>query len=67
MKGESPYYNRGEDRMNNEYRVYTIRLARYLTDKGFNINRTTQDVKRPDYFNWYFDNTPELVKAIEEY
>lgn len=50
-----------------EYRVYTIKLARYLTDKGFKIIRTTQDVKKPDFLNWYFENTPDLEKAIKNY
>lgn len=51
----------------NEYRVYTIRMAHYLTAKGFKILRTTQDVKKPQFLNWYFENTPELSTAIDEY
>ena len=50
-----------------EYRVYTIRLAHYLTSKGFAILRTTQDVKKPEFLNWYFEKTPELEAAIAEY
>lgn len=53
--------------MNYEYRVYTIRLAHYLTEKGFTILRTTQDVKKPEFLNWYFEKTPELELAIAEY
>ena len=50
-----------------EYRVYTIRLAHYLTEKGFTILRTTQDVKKPEFLNQYFEKTPELELAIAEY
>ena len=51
----------------NEYRVYTIRLARYLTERNFRITRTVQDIKSPKYINWMFEYSPELVAAIEEY
>lgn len=51
----------------NEYRVYTIRMAHYLTAKGFKVKRTSQDVKKPEFLNWYFDATPELIAAIDEY
>lgn len=50
-----------------EYRVYTIRMAQYLTSKGFTILRTSQDVKIPKFLNWYFEKTPELEKAVAEY
>lgn len=50
-----------------EYRVYTIALARYLTNKGFQILRTAQDVKKPEFMNWFFANTDELQKAIKQY
>lgn len=51
----------------NEYRVFTLRLAEYLTSKGFKITRTVQDVKKPEFMNWFFDSTPELIAAIDEY
>lgn len=50
-----------------KYRVYTIRLARYLTEKGYRIIGTTQDLKNPDFINWFFEDTPELLQAVEEY
>lgn len=50
-----------------EYRVYTIRMAHYLTDKGFKILRTSQDVKKPHFLNWYFENSAELQAAINDY
>lgn len=51
----------------NEYRVYTIRLARYLTERNFKIVRTVQDVKFPKFVNWMFEYSRELEAAIEEY
>lgn len=50
-----------------EYRVYTIKLARYLTERNFKIIRTVQDIKNPKYINWMFEYGPELVEAIENY
>ena len=49
------------------FRVYTIKMARYLTLKGFKFVKTTQDLKKPNYLNWYFELTPELQAAIDEY
>lgn len=51
----------------NEYRVYTLKLCRYLTERGFNYTRIVQDVKNATYYNWLFNETPELRVAIEEY
>lgn len=53
--------------MSMEYRVYSIKLARFLTDKGFDIKRTAQDVKNPNFINWIFDNTEKLQAALLEY
>lgn len=50
-----------------EYRVYTIKLAKYLTNKGFRFTRTAQDLKKPEFLNWFFENTPELAAAIDDY
>ena len=53
--------------MKNLYRVYTLRMARYLTAQGFAFVKTSQDVKNPQFMNWYFEATPELVAAIDKY
>lgn len=50
-----------------EYRVFTLKLAEYLTGKGFKIIRTVQDCKKPEFLNWFFEATPELIAAIDEY
>ena len=53
--------------MNELFRVYTMKMAKYLTQKGFKYVKTVQDVKKPDFYNWYFEKTPELLAAIDEY
>lgn len=50
-----------------ESRIYTLSLAEYLTSKGFNYIRIVQDIKNPRYFNWIFEDTPQLHAAIHEY
>lgn len=51
----------------NEYRVYTQKMARYLTANGFQILRTVQDVRDIKYLNWIFEATPELIEAANHY
>lgn len=46
------------------YRVYTIKLARYLTEKGFKIEGTTQDVKNPKLINWFFADSEQLRECV---
>ena len=50
-----------------ESRIYTLSMCRYLTDKGFKYTRTVQDLKNPNYINWFFEDTPELHKAIHDF
>ena len=50
-----------------ESRIYTVSLAEYLTSKGFNYIRKVQDINNPRYFNWIFEDTPELHSAIREF
>ena len=50
-----------------ESRIYTLSLAEYLTSKGFNYIRKVQDINNPRYFNWIFEDTPQLHIAIHEY
>ena len=49
------------------FRVYTIKMARYLTLKGFKYVKTVQDIKKPQFLNWYFEKTPELLAAVDEF
>lgn len=48
-------------------RIYTYKLADYLTKRGFNYISIVQDLVRPGYKNWLFADTPELEEAIQEY
>ena len=51
----------------NEYRIYTKRMAEYLTAKGFEILQIVPSVLNPKYKNWIFKDSPELQLAITEY
>lgn len=50
-----------------EYRVFTVRMAHYLTSKGFRFIRVVQDIKKPNFNNWIFEYSEELQAAIDEY
>lgn len=50
-----------------EIRIYSRRLAEYLTEKGFYYERIVQDVVHTKFKNWIFMDTPELRKAMSEY
>ena len=47
--------------------IYSLRLARYLIDKGFYCHNVVPSPHKP-WFNAYeFEKTPELQEAIKEY
>lgn len=48
-------------------RIYSKRLAEYLTTRDFKILKVVQDVSKPNFFNWIFENTPELQEAMRDY
>ena len=50
-----------------EYRVFTKKLAMHLTNLGFKFIRTAPDLWKPQFINWYFEDTPELRQAIMNY
>lgn len=50
-----------------EFRVYTLKMTRYLTELGFRYKKVVQDVKNPQYMNWIFEGTPELFEAINNF
>lgn len=50
-----------------ESRIYTLSMCRYLTDLGFKYVRVCQDIKNPEFLNWFFEDTPELHQAIHDY
>ena len=51
----------------NEYIVYTMRLTRFLQEKGFQFLRTIPDTTRQDFRNWVFEDTPALRAAVQQY
>ena len=50
-----------------ESRIYNLRMAEYLIDNGFRYIRVVQDMKNPRFYNWIFEDTPELHNAIHKY
>lgn len=50
-----------------EKRIYRIGMANYLTEQGFRIIRTVQDLTNVNFINWIFEDTPALRAAITEY
>lgn len=51
----------------NEIRIYTKKLAEYLTERGFYSTRTVQSITNPKYKNWMFKDSPELRAILSEY
>lgn len=50
-----------------EITIYTVKLTRYLQSLGFNFIKTIPDVKRKDFVNWVFEDTPEIEAAVKQY
>jgi hypothetical protein len=47
--------------------IFSLRLARYLEDKGFMIVGTRPDLKDTGRDVFIFVNTPQLRQAIDTY
>ena len=43
------------------------RMLEFLRKKGFIPVKTLPDFVNPKYYNWLFENSPELEEAITEY
>lgn len=50
-----------------EYVCKRWRMLTWLMQRGYKPIRTIPDVKRTDYFNWVFQNTPEFEQDVEIY
>lgn len=50
-----------------EYVCKRWRMLTWLMQKGYKPIRTIPDVRRTDYVNWVFDNTPEFEHDVELY
>ena len=48
-------------------RIYSKRLAEYLTTRDFKILKVVQDISKPNFSNWIFESTPELQEAMRDY
>ena len=48
-------------------RIYSKRLAEYLTARDFKILKVIQDISRPTFSNWIFEDTFELRETMREY
>lgn len=44
-----------------------MKLCSYLLEKGFKYKKTFKDKYNPKYNCWLFENTPELINAVNEY
>lgn len=49
------------------YLVFSYRVMQYLAERGFKFFATTKNNKFPDRDVYIYDNTDELVNAIEEF
>jgi hypothetical protein len=49
------------------YIVYSHKLMRHLGEKGFTPFATSPNIKFPTKVVFIYDNTEELIQAIEEY
>lgn len=48
-------------------RIYKLRFAIFLQERGFQVVDCVQDLQNPYYKNWYFEDTPALRKAMTDY
>lgn len=53
--------------MDNCREIFSLRLARYLENKGFMIIGTRPDIKETGRDVFIFVNTPQLRQAIDTY
>ena len=49
------------------YIVYSHKLMRYLGEKGFTPFATSPNTKYPSKIVFIYDNTDELIEAIDKY
>ena len=53
--------------MNNEQKLYIVympKIAAALRELGFKLIKTTPNFKKPQYDIYWFEDTPEIHKAI---
>ena len=53
--------------MDKEKVIFTIQLVNFLAKKGIIYKNRKPNLKRPEFDVFYYDDTPELRQAMEEY
>lgn len=53
--------------MTNNYKVFTLKLARKLCELGFKVVGTAPNAQKPWLNVYLFEDTQELREAIEKY
>lgn len=48
-------------------RIYTLSLSEYLQEQGFIPQKILPDLRRPEFLNWFFEESEELKAAIAEF
>lgn len=51
--------------MTNQYKVFTLKLARQLCDQGFKIIGTVPNAKKPWLNVYLFENTAEFQRTLK--
>lgn len=52
--------------LDNGYKVFTLRVARELQNRGFKLLGTEPNINHPDYKVFVFENTLNIIKAVTE-
>lgn len=53
--------------MKKDFIIYSLGLARYLINIGFNHKKTAVNINNPKYNVYYFEDSNELRAAVEQY
>ena len=50
-----------------KFLVFSVRLAKYLENEGYEIRQTRPDLRGTGRNVFLFDNTPQLRQAVDTY
>lgn len=50
-----------------DYIIYSLKLANYLANKGYQIKKTAININNPKYNVYYFEDLPELRAEVENF
>lgn len=53
--------------MKKDFIVFSLKMANVLANKGFKMTKSKVNVKNPKYMVYFFEDTPELRKAVDRY